>query len=287
MIIKIKSHKNKRSFQALLNYMLNDKDRLFDDTGYSFAISHNLKGNSINEWVKQYQKNEECRQHKRVNSVLLTHEIISFHKEDATNITLDKLEDIARQYVRERNINGMYVAVPHFDKEHYHIHICASGIEYKTGKAMRLSKVNLQSLKKTIQQYQIDKYPELSKSLVNHEGAKKALALSDKEYQYKARTGRATDKEQLIGMLKTCYKKSESKNEFYEYMKECGLQEYIRGGRISGIVFNNKKYRLKTLGFTEERLQMLDKSINRENELKNIRSKEKNKTKDKNISRNL
>ena len=74
---------------------------------------------------------------------MATHEIISFHKDDAKNITLDKLEDIARQYVRERNEKGMFVAVPHFDKEHYHIHICASGIEYKTGKAMRLSKMDL------------------------------------------------------------------------------------------------------------------------------------------------
>ena len=134
MIIKIKSHKNKNAYQNLLTYMLNDKDRLFDEKGYSFTVSHNIKGNNINEWVKQYQVNEQNRRLKRVNSVLLTHEIISFHKDDATNISLDKLEDITRQYVKERNINGMYVAVPHFNKEHYHIHICASGIEYKTGK---------------------------------------------------------------------------------------------------------------------------------------------------------
>ena len=130
--------------------MLNDKDRLFDEKGYSFVVSHNLKGNDINEWVRQYQENEKYRKLKRVNSVLATHEIISFHKDDATNITLEKLEDIARQYVRERNINGMYVAVPHFDKAHYHIHICASGIEYKSGKAMRLSKAELQNVKNKI-----------------------------------------------------------------------------------------------------------------------------------------
>ena len=224
--------------------------------------------------------NEECRQHKRVNSVLLTHEIISFHKDDAKNISLDKLENIARQYVKERNINGMFVAVPHFDKEHYHIHLCVSGIEYKTGKSMRLAKVDLQKLKKNIQQYQIDKYPELSNSLVDHE--KKGYALSDKEHKFKERTGRATDKEQLLGMLKTCYKKANSRNDFFENLKECGLKAYIRGGRISGVVFCNKKFRLKTLGFTEERLQELDKSINREKKLSELRKK----TKEKIISRN-
>ena len=263
--------------------MLNDKDRLFDEKGYSFVVSHNLKGNDIHEWVRQFQENEKCRKLKRVNSVLATHEIISFHKDDAKNITLDKLEDIARQYVRERNEKGMFVAVPHFDKEHYHIHICASGIEYKTGKAMRLSKMELVQVKKQLQEYQIEKYPELSNSLVNHRKEKKVQALSDKEYQYKLRTGRATDKEHLLGMLKTCYKKAESRDDFYENLKACGLNTYIRGGKISGIVFNNKKFRINRLGFTEERLEELNKTINRSNDIGELRKK----SKDKIINRNL
>ncbi len=255
--------------------MLNDKDRLFDEKGYSFVVSHNLKGNDINEWVRQYEENEKYRKLKRINSVLATHEIISFHKDDAKNITLDKLEDIARQYVRERNEKGMFVAVPHFDKEHYHIHICASGIEYKTGKAMRLSKMDLVKVKKQLQEYQIEKYPELRNSLVNHSKEKKVQALSDKEYQYKLRTGRATDKEQLLGMLKTCYKKADSRDDFYENIHECGLTTYIRGGKISGIIFNNKKFRINRLEFTEERLEELNKTINRGKDIKELRKKSK------------
>lgn len=282
MIIKIKSHKNSNAFEKVLNYMLNKKDRLFDEKGYSFTLAHNLKGNSINEWAMQYRENEKYRKLKRVNSVILTHEIISFHKEDATNITLDKLEDIARQYVKMRNEKGMYVAVPHFDKDHYHIHICTSGIEYHTGKAMRLSKMELQKVKKQIQDYQIKRYPELNKSLVNHGNEKKVYALSDKEYNCKQRTGRASDKEQLIGMLKTCYKKAASKDNFYENLKESGLTTYIRGGKISGIIYNNKKFRINRLGFTEERLTDLDKYLNRSNEIGTMR-----KTQSKIINRNL
>lgn len=283
MIIKIKSHKNNNSFEKLLNYMLNDKDRLFDDTGYSFVVTHNLKGNDINEWVKQFKENENYRKLKRQNSVLATHEIISFHKDDASNITLEKLEDMARQYVSIRNGKGMFVAVPHFDKEHYHIHICASGIEYKSGKAMRLSKMDLQKVKKKIQVYQTERYPELSKSLVNHGKEKKGYALSDKEHKYKERTGRATDKELLIGMLKTCYKKADSKDDFYENLRASGLSTYIRGGRISGILYNNKKFRINRLGFTEERLEELNKSINRNKEIGSLRNKSKAKI----INRNL
>ena len=282
MIIKIKSHKNSNSFEKVLNYMLNKKDRLFDEKGYSFCIAHNLKGNNINEWVNQYRENEKYRKLKRINSVILTHEIISFHKEDATKITLDKLKDIARQYMRMRNEKGMYVAVPHFDKDHFHIHICTSGIEYHSGKAMRLSKTELQKVKKQIQDYQINKYPELNKSLVNHGKEKKGYALSDKEYNYKERTGRASDKEQLIGMLKTCYKKAGSKDDFYENLKESGLTTYIRGGKISGIIYNNKKFRINRLGYTDERLTELDNYFNRSTEIGSLR-----KTQTKIINRNL
>jgi hypothetical protein len=275
MIIKIKSHKNKKSFHTLLDYMLHDKDRLFDVKGYSFTITHNLKGNSIAEWEKQFKDNEQNRQYKRVNSILLTHEIISFHKDDAKNISLNKLEDIAREYIQMRGINGMFLATPHFDKSHYHIHIAASGIEYKTGESMRLSKMSLQNLKKKIQQYQIEKYPELNKSLVNHE--KKAYALSDKEHKYKKRTGRATDKEQVIGKLKTSYKKAVSKDDFFELINVSGLPTYVRGGRISGVVFSERKFRLKTLGYTEERLQELDKTFKQTKELSGLREKTKEK----------
>jgi hypothetical protein len=282
MIIKIKSHK-KPSFLKLLDYMINDKDRLFDKEGHSFVITHNLKGDRIEEWDKQFRANEEYRQRKRVDSVILTHEILSWHRGDAKDISLGKLEDMAREYIQKRNPNGIYVAVPHFDKEHYHIHICASGIEYRTGKAMRLAKKDLQELKQKVQQYQFEKYPELRKSIVNHwKSPKDQALLSDNEYQYKLRTGRATDKEQVIGMLKTCYKKAISKDDFFENLKDCGIKTYIRGGKVFGILFCDKKFRLKRLGFTEERLQELDKSLKRDNEINELRGKSKEKI----ISRN-
>ncbi len=269
MIIKIKSHK-RPVFEKVLKYMIHDKDRLFDKGGRSFAITHNLKGDSINEWVKQYKVNEEFRQRKRTDSVYLTHEILSWHKEDAKHITLAKMEEMAREYIRQRNPKGIYVAVPHFDREHYHIHILASGIEYKTGKSLRLAKPDLQKLKKDIQQYQVEHFPELSKSIVEH-GKKEKSFTTDKEYQIKLRSGRETQKEQLMGMLKTCYKKAVSKETFYKLLNECGLKTYDRGGRISGVVFKNYKFRFKRLGYSQERLAELDRTLKRKTVLKKSR----------------
>ena len=185
---------------------------------------------------------------------------------------------MARAYIQKRNINGMFVAVPHFDKEHYHIHICASGLEYRTGKSLRMTKANFQKLKKDIQEYQKEQYPELSKSIVKHEKKnqnkeqskeynKYQEKITEKEYQYKLRTGRATEKEQIIGMLKTCYKASISKEDFYYKLKECGLKTYIRNGKTTGIIFGNHKFRLNRIGFTEERLEELNRTIERNKEI--------------------
>ncbi len=264
--------------------MMNNKDRLFDKDGQSFAITYNLKGNSINEWEKQYKSNELCRQRKRKDSVLLTHEILSWHRDDTKNITLDKMEEMATEYIRQRNPKGLFVAVPHFDKDHYHIHICASGVENKTGKSLRLSKENLGKLKKDIQQFQVDRFPELSKSVVEH-GKKNKSLLTEKEYQVKLRTGRETHKERIIGILKTCYKKADSERTFIDLVKDCGLQTYDRGGRTTGVFYENQKFRFSRLGFTEERIKELEKSQTRDRELKQTRNNEQKRSKEQGLEK--
>ncbi len=256
-----------------MNYMMNDKDRLFDKNAQSFAITHNLKGNGIEEWDRQFCQNESYRLNHRKDSIMATHEIISFSKADAKNISIEKMEDLSREYIRQRNPNGMYIAVPHFDKEHYHIHLCVSGIEYRTGKGMRLGKKELRILKQKLQQYQIEKYPELSKSVVKHGVRPKEPALSDGEYQYKMRTGRATNREQLAAMLDSCYKSATSKDDFFSRLNERGLATYIRGGKTYGVVHENKKYRFKGLGFTDKSIEDLDRAIKRSEELNKLREK--------------
>ena len=253
--------------------MVHDKDRLYDGEGRSFALTHNLKGDSITEWVKQFEANEKNRTHKRTDSAYIKHEILSWHRDDAKNITLAKMEEMAREYIKRRNPKGLYVAVPHFDKDHYHIHVCASGVD-KTGKSLRLSKVELRKLKKDIQQYQIEKFPELSKSIVNHDKKEKS-PVSEKEYQFKLRTGRQSDKEQILGILKTCYKASNSKEDFYLKLKECGVNSYKRGGKTTGIIFGKHKFRFNRLGYTEERLEDLNRSLKRGKQLSEVRKKGK------------
>lgn len=251
---------------------MDNKDRLFDKSGKSFVIAYNLKGNTISEWEKQFRDNELYRLRKRTDSVLLTHEILSWHRDDAGNISLAKLEAMTRQYIQMRNPKGMYVATGHFDKQHYHVHICASGIEYKTGKSLRLPKTELQKLKKEIQQYQIEHFPELAKSIVQH-GRKEKSLTTEKEYQLKLRTGRDSSKEQLIVILTSCYNKANSRKMFFKLLNEVGLKTYDRGGKTTGIVFSGLKFRFKRFGFSEDKLQELNKSLVRSGALKTTRNR--------------
>jgi hypothetical protein len=281
MIIKIKSRK-KPSYKQLLEYILDkDRHRLLNPEDQSFLITHNLKGKNIEQWVKQFQNNETYRLYKHKNKNYLTHEIISFHKEDVKNITLSKMEDIAKEYIHLRNPNGVYAAVPHFDKEHYHIHICVSALEYKSGKSLRMSKDQFKDLKKNIQLYQKEKYPELSKSIVEHENKGK-VKITDKEYQMKLRTGRATDKEKVIEMLNNCFKQANSEKDFLLKVKEAGIKTYDRSGKTTGLIFGKHKFRFNRLGFTKEKTQELNKVFNREKELSELREKSKGR----NIERN-
>jgi hypothetical protein len=103
MIVKIKGRKTP-TYQQLLNYIARDKDRLVDKQGQSFLLLHNVRGGGIDEWVKQFNVNEGFRLHKRRDNILLYHEIVSFHKAD--KVSLEILEDMAKEYIRLRNPNG-------------------------------------------------------------------------------------------------------------------------------------------------------------------------------------
>lgn len=259
--------------------MLDKKEKILNREGDGFLITHNLRGDEIEGWVNQFKRNETFRQHKHKHKNYLTHEILSWHKDDVKNITLDKMEDMARQYIQLRNPNGMYVAIPHFDKEHWHIHFCISALEYKTGKAMRMSKKEYQELKKNIQQYQIEKFPELSNSIVNHgRRTGKSKNISDKEYQLKLRTGRETLKEELAGKINQCLAKANSMNSFLQILKENNLIPYQRGGRFSGVVFQGRKFRFNRLQINITKIQELNKTVERERQIQITRWERKNKS---------
>ncbi len=96
---------------------------------------------------------------------------------------------------------------------------------------------------------------------------------SEKEYQYRKRTGRETDKNQILGILQTSYKNALSKKQFFESLTLHDVSTYSRNGKVAGVVYKGRRFRFKRLRFAEEKINELDKSINRGREIQKIRER--------------
>lgn len=248
MIVKIKSRKN-QTYRQLLEYMLHDNDRLSGKEG--FVVAHNLKGNRIDSWVDQFKALEAGRIHRRKNSVTMTHEILSWHADDARHMTKEKMERMTREYIRIRGVRGAKVlAIPHYNKSHYHVHLLVSGVD-GTGKAMRLSRAEFGEIKTKAQQFQIDIFPELKNSVVVH-SRKSQKHIHDKEVQYKKRTGKISTREELSEVVHLCRSRSHSKNDFFQFLKVAGIEVYLRRGKETGVRSGNRKFRFKNFGIDLE-----------------------------------
>lgn len=245
-IVKIKTYK-KPKFEYLLRYMCESEDRLFDASGKSFTIRHNVRGKTIADWVRSFRENEQSRLRKRKNSVYLNHEIISFHRDDTRHLSMEKLETLVREYIQLRNPNGCYIAVPHFDRYHVHVHICSSAVQYRTGQSMRMSREEFSDLKRNFQDYQVRSFPELSRSVVRH-GRKAAGKTSEKEQQFILRTGKVSKREQVREIVQECHRRASSEAEFYSLLKAHGMETYVRGGKVYGVVCQGRKYRFTAMG---------------------------------------
>lgn len=270
MILKSLTRKT-ASFKQLLEYMVHDKDRYKDERGESFVLQHNVTGKTIKSWVKQFEQNEANRLYQRSNSVKIYHDILSWSNKDTQNMTLEKMQDMAQKYIELRNENALWVAVPHRDKDHWHVHFAMSGVEIETGKSSRVSREQFKEIKKELQQYQIEKYPELTHSIVDHEKSKKKEPVSEREYQLTKRTKQPSERERTKDILTKLYKRSNSKEDFYKRIQDNGLKMYERGGKTYGIE-GDRKMRFSTLGFDDKKIDTLDTTLEFER-LRNDESK--------------
>jgi hypothetical protein len=237
MIVKSKARRT-NSFKQLVGYLFSDKGRT--KTGFDFILTRNIKGENPEEWVSQLEANEQFRIRTGINSTKVLHEIISFHKNDTQNLTTEKLRLITEEYLDMRSPNGMFIAIPHLNDDHLHIHICGSPLEYLTGKNLRMSRREFQTIKQRIQEFQFSKFPELSHSIVKHTNG----SMENKGIQKMDKSHESIKLE--LGSLLNSFKGN--LNQLRDYLKPHNVEIYFRGGKEAGVVFQGKKYRFKRLG---------------------------------------
>ena len=252
MIIKSLSRATK-SFEALYTYLTIDKNSKLNT--YNLYSNPYNKKEVINEFLQnaQYLKNARGKNY-------LYHEIISLNQ---NNLNLDKqtniLIDLVNKYILLRCENHLTFTAIHKDKDHLHIHLMISSNELMASKRRRLSKKEFSTIQKELEQYINDIYPQLGKT--KH---------YNKDYEKLE-----TKKEFLKSSLKDLFKNSTSKEDFKTKCNNLNIEFYTRGQTI-GIIFNNKKHRLKTLEVLEDYENLINKLDNNKNqEYQNLNNNKK------------
>lgn len=168
------------------------------------------------------------------------------------------IRDMAYEFIRLRGDKIMYCGSIHRDKQ-AHVHLSASApLDYSSP---RISKARFAQIKHELTEYQREKYPELVNSLPEH--GRKLRGLLQSPTHIPGRT--ELQKVQLVKTILGAQKQCSSLKQFIEELTAHNLIPYYRGEEqaLTGIVFNGKKYRFRTLGvdLTAVKLQMEKKSL--------------------------
>lgn len=240
MIVKVLA-RHSPSYGSIIDYLTKEGK---GKQGKPIIITHNFKGSSKEELVKEFMENESFRRYMRKDQIYMYHEIISLsNKEKSELITEELLRDLTEQYINLRGKDGMYIAAFHEDKDHAHIHFAVSGVKYRTGKAHRLSQKDLHELKVKFQEYHKGQYPFLSFSNPEHG---KGIEY-EKHGEYFNKGKRTNVKESIREKIHTLFNESKSQHEFIQKLQENDLHFYERNGKPTGIVFNDLKFRFSRL----------------------------------------
>lgn len=227
------------------------------DKNKPFIYLHNMSSRSIKGFTKEFLDNARNAKYKSSRRLICHHTIISFAHADAGKITKSMLRRIVRKYITIRGSNLKYVITQHHDKENLvHLHIAQSANTI-AGLSARLTKAAFGDLKLEMDQFQRTIAPDLI-SLPDH-GKSKRRAQSP---VIQKAGGRQSKKEELGHVLEDLFRRSPSKLAFLQKVKRLGYTPYYRGTsqRLTGIADQNgRKYRFRLFGFTEERLNTLDR----------------------------
>ena len=229
-------------------------DYLFEKEGQQekqLVIKHNMRARSIEGWTKELEANNALRIHKRRDNIVIQHTVLSLSNKDIKHASPEMLKDLAKKFIELRGKENMYIGTIHTEKDHLHIHLIMSPVAYMTGESNRISREKLHEIKVQLDAYQREQYPQLIHSLPRHGRAKEAARmLQEQEYQQQQRTGRLSQKQEVIQLLDATYQQADSLDDFLHKLQEQGHVPYYRNGKLTGIQYkgSGRKFRFKRLG---------------------------------------
>lgn len=282
MIIKIISGKGDVS--GVVRYIATDKGRITDHR--NTGVYHNLHSTDLKGIIQEYRNNYKVYGKKRANGNTYLHIILSINPLDRDKINAAKMEDITRTYLARAFPNALAFSVQHVSNRHYHAHAVVSANELMSGKSTRLSKKELKKIHLDMVEYVKNKYSEIT-STIDIQNWGKRLHLENEYYLKQRNPDLITIKSQLTETIQHLFRSSESSQEFFKKLTEAGYKTYIHQGKVFGIYWGEKNYKMRfaRLGLELKLIEALDTQHKRLQELRNIRShREQPKIRD--ISRN-
>ena len=249
MVIKSMTRKT-ASFSQLLDYIAGAGKSV------GLPVVHNLQaeGDDLKAVGQEFRDNAEyCPPRKK--GIVLYHEILSIAEGDFDSATPEILADLAEHYLSLRAPGALAYGAVHFEKNP-HMHLVISGNLLHQAKKLRLSRQEFDRVKRDLERYQQDKYPELVHSLV-FENNRQLLEQkrSGQEYDYlqlqqKGR-GAVSRKEMIQNQILAIIVKSSSLVMFIENLQEHRIALYTRKQQYVGVLVQGKKYRFRTLALDQ------------------------------------
>ena len=245
------------SFAQLYDYITRDESY---NTSYRYA--HNFFVQDRDQIIEEFELNAKLCP-KRKNGNYLYHEIISITRSDAVSEKrqMELLINVANLYIQERAKNCLVFGGLHDEKDdNLHIHLMISANQLDQRKKHRLTKANFNQIKRNIESYVLEHYPELKQEILITQSVEELKAKrqkkqqkSEKEYQYSKRTGKLSQKEQFKMKLQGIFDQCSSKQAFFDLLAASHIEMYNRGKTIGFLDQDTgRKHRLKTLGLESE-----------------------------------
>lgn len=256
--------KSLRHTQFLSNYSVNYIfDGISSEPDHQWLIFQNIsRGFDRDSIIQEFNTNAQylTKTAKR-KKVYRYHEVLAFAHENSRDLSREKLQRIANEYLKLRDPKGLSkaVCVPHLEKDkHYHIHILLTSnfLESSRSSDMRMDNERYYDIRRNMERWMLREMPELHRSTVYLEQQEIEQILPEK-YRSERRLmqlekpakNRNHTKEKVAERIKELLAKSNTLEAFETLINaEPDLKTYHRSGQLTGVILNNKKYRLKTLG---------------------------------------
>lgn len=246
MIIKSLSRK-KATYGQILKYISQKAEP-------NFTIEHNIPFGADLGDVQMHFEDLVAQLPKRKNGNQLYHEILSIPRMEGVTLEIQQqaLYSLCQQYIQCRAPDHAVYGKMHLEGHHLHAHLVISPNSLdEPGKRVRLSKATYAEIQQQLESWMLSTYPELKQSKVYTNEGPRWRSKPDKEIQYEKRTGKVSQKAQLRLALEHLLLQADSREAFAELVTRYGLTFYMRG-QVPGIMAENRRYRLSTLGQAEQ-----------------------------------